>query len=79
MLDKTKETGMRLVSYGNTIQFSIEAIGYKDPYLMFFYGYLEDGSPIRLIQHVSQISFVLIALKRSDPDKPKRPIGFRND
>lgn len=75
--DKTlAEIGIRLVSYGNTIQFSIEAIGYKDPYLIIFYGHLEDGSLIQLIQHVSQISFVLIALKRSDPEKPKAPIGF---
>ncbi len=78
-LDNTRETGIRLVSYGNIIQFSIEAVGYKDPYLIFFYGHLEDGSPIQLIQHVSQISFVLIALKRNDPEKPKTPIGFRSE
>lgn len=78
-LDNTTETGVRLISYGNTIQFSIEAIGYKDPYLIFFYGHLEDGSPIRLIQHVNQISFVLIALKRQNPEVPKKSIGFRND
>jgi hypothetical protein len=75
-LDHTQEVGIRLVSYGNTIQFHITNIGYQNPYLIYFYGELEDGSPIQLIQHVSQISFVLMAMKRKDPEQPKRNIGF---
>lgn len=75
-LDQTDEVGARLVSYGNTIQFHITDIGYQNPYLIYFYGELEDGSPIQLVQHVNQISFVLIAMKRKNPEEPKRPIGF---
>ena len=68
-LDKTNEVGVRLLSYGNTLQFHIINIniGYQNPYLIYFYGELEDGSPIRLVQHVSQISFVLIAMKEKKP------------
>ncbi|CAH2213253.1 protein of unknown function [Tepidibacter aestuarii] len=68
--------GARLVSYGNTIQFHITDIGYQDPYLIYFYGELEDGSPIQLVQHVNQISFVLISMKRKNPEQPKKLIGF---
>lgn len=77
-LNQTEEVGVRLVSYGNSIQFSITDIGYQNPYLIYFYGMLENGSPIQLVQNVSQISFVLIAMKRKNPEEPKRPIGFSN-
>jgi hypothetical protein len=76
-LNQDEEVGVRLVSYGQTIQFHISDLGYRNPYLIFFYGNLDDGSPIQLVQHVSQISFVLIAIKRKDPEKAKKPLGFR--
>lgn len=74
-LDEKHEVGVRLVSYGQSITFYLSEIGYQNPYLIFFYGYLEDGSPIQLIQHVSQLSFVLIKSKKL-PDRPKTKIGF---
>lgn len=76
-LNQEEEVGARLISYGNTIQFHIIDIEYQNPYLIYFYGELEDGSPIQLVQHVSQISFVLIAMKRKNPQEPKKVIGFR--
>lgn len=75
-LDQTQEVGIRLVTYGSTIQFHIIDIGYQNPYLIYFYGQLDDGSPIQLVQHVSQISFVLISMKRVNTEEPKKPIGF---
>ena len=39
-------------------------------------GLTDDKKPICLIQHVSQLSFVLTALPKLDPDKPKRRYGF---
>lgn len=77
-LDLEHEVGMRLVSYGQTVQFHIEDLGYYNPSLIRFYGRMEDGSRVELIQHVSQISFLLIAVKRLNPEEPKRPIGFNN-
>ena len=71
------EIGLKLVSYGETIKFAISEIGYQDPYLIYFYGHLDDGSPIQLVQNVSQISFVMIKMKHPEPEKPKFPIGFR--
>lgn len=75
-LDDEYEVGVKLITYGNTYQFYLTDIGYHNPYLIYFYGELSDGSPIQLIQHVSQINFVLIKLKKQDPEKPKRKIGF---
>lgn len=75
-LDDEYEVGVKLITYGNTYQFYLTDIGYHNPYLIYFYGELSDGSPIQLIQHVSQINFVLIKLKKQHPEKPKRKIGF---
>lgn len=75
-LDNEHEVGVKLIAYGNAYQFYLNNIGYHNPYLIYFYGELSDGSPIQLIQHVSQINFILIKLQKLDPEKPKRKIGF---
>jgi len=76
-LDAEHEVGAKLVSYGETVMLYVESIGYYDPSLIHFDGLLADGkTPVRLVQHVSQISFLLMALPKKDPDKPKQPFGF---
>lgn len=75
-LDETEEVAMQLVSFGQSIQFSVQEIGFYDPKLISFGGELPDGSPVQLIQNVNQISFLLLAVKRKNPDKPKPQIGF---
>ncbi|MDQ7096853.1 DUF6173 family protein [Desulfosporosinus sp. PR] len=75
-LNQNEEVGVRLVNFGQAVTFSVENIGYWNPSLIRFYGQLEDGTPVELIQHVTQISFLLMALKRKNPDEPKRKIGF---
>jgi hypothetical protein len=78
-LNQEQEVGVRLVSFGQTIQFTVENIGYYNPKLICFYGKMPDGSAIQLIQHINQISFLLTAVQRKDPEQPKRPIGFCPD
>ncbi len=75
-LDDQHEVGARLVSFGQSITFHIEDLGYWNPSLIMFHGHTEDGDPVELIQHVSQISILLISMKRKDPKEPKKPIGF---
>jgi len=75
-INTDEEIGIKLVQYGEVIKFAISGIGHQDPYLIYFHGFLDDGSPIQLIQHVNQVSFVLIKMKRPEPEKPKRQIGF---
>ncbi len=75
-LNQEHEVGMQLVSFGMSTQFSVLRLGYIDPSIIWFEGILPDGSHVELLQHVSQISFLMVALKRDDPEKPKAPIGF---
>jgi hypothetical protein len=72
------EVGACLVNFGQRITFHIEDIGYWNPALISFTGTTEDNSPVELIQHINQISILLIKLKRKEPEKPKRPIGFQS-
>lgn len=75
-LDQEHEVGMQLVSFGQSIQFSVTHIGYMDPSIIWFEGILPDESNVELVQHISQISFLMMALKRQNSEKPKSPIGF---
>jgi hypothetical protein len=75
-LDEGYEVGARLVSFGQTVTFHIDDIGYRNPSLISFHGKNENGEAVELIQHVSQISILLVALKRENINQPKRPIGF---
>lgn len=73
-LDEDHEVGARLVSFGTSIQIHVHAISYTAPFLITFSGVTENGDAVRLIQHVSQLSFLLVALKKIS-DAPYR-IGF---
>ncbi|MBB1449726.1 hypothetical protein H5159_01315 [Pseudoalteromonas sp. SG43-1] len=75
-LDDEHEAGAQLVNFGQSITFHIEDIGYWNPSLISFIGKNENGETIKLVQHVSQISVLLIGLKRTNLEQPKRPIGF---
>jgi hypothetical protein len=55
----------------------IEGLGFFDPDILTFYGRDEDGARTQLIQHVSQLSVMLHARPKSDPDDAPRRIGFR--
>ena len=78
-LDPQHEVGARLVNFGQSIQFYLETIEYCESPLMLFKGSMEDGTPVELIQHVSQISILLVRLPKQNPDAPKRTIGFHED
>jgi len=78
-LDQEHEVGVRLVSFGQTVQFVVHRIGYYNPKIISFYGETADGSKVQLIQHVNQISFLLQSVQRKNPDQPKHPIGFVHD
>lgn len=77
-LDSSREVGLRLVNFGQTFVTHLDDIGYWDPALIWFKGITENGDPVQLVQHVTQISIALIALPH-DPAKPKRKIGFHAD
>jgi predicted DNA-binding transcriptional regulator YafY len=76
-LDNEHEVGVRLVNFGQTVVFSLEDMRYCDPSLISFIGRTQEGQPVELIQHVNQISILLMKLPRQYPAEPKKPIGFR--
>ncbi|MEW8073613.1 MAG: DUF6173 family protein [Candidatus Thiodiazotropha sp.] len=73
-LDEEHEVGVRLVSFGNEVSFHVQQIGFSKPNIVTFYGVNSEGERLQLIQHVSQLSFLLMAVKKF-AEKPCR-IGF---
>jgi Family of unknown function (DUF6173) len=75
-LDATQEVGIAMVHFGQNVALHVRALGYIEPGLIVFTGVTADGSPVQLIQHLHQISFLLMKVPVTDPDAPKRQIGF---
>ena len=76
-LDDEHEIGARLVSFGSAVTFHIQDIGYYGPDIISFTGVNELGERVQLIQNISQLSVLLIAMKKLG-DKPRR-IGFKTE
>ena len=74
-LDESHEVGVMLASFGTNITMAVNDIGFSNPSTLVFYG-LVNGKPATLIQHISQLNFLLVAVPKHDPDKPPRRIGF---
>ncbi len=75
-LDIDHEVGMQLVTFGQATIIHVSDVGCCNPSLILFIGYTNEKAKVELIQHVSQINFLLVVLPKLDPDKPKRKIGY---
>ncbi len=75
-LDPQQQVAMRLVSFGITTVFQLEEAGCVDPALIWFTGTTEDGQPVELIQHYSQVNVYLMAVPLTPKVAARRPIGF---
>lgn len=75
-LDEQHEVGLKLVNFSQTLTLHVLNIGYYNPGLVCFYCNTLDGEPAQLVQHISQISFLLTSVQRMDMTQPKRRIGF---
>lgn len=73
-LDETQEIGARLVNFSEREPIHINDVGYWGPDLVIFYGTNADGHPVELLQHVTQVSVLLVALPK-EHEQPRR-IGF---
>lgn len=67
-----------LASFGTNLIMQVTDIGYQNPDMLYFYGYI-NGNNAQLIQHISQLNFVLMAVKKEEPERPPRRIGFVSD
>ena len=78
-LGDDEEIGAYLPSFGKEVLFSIKGVGYHNPYFIIFYGTLMDnGSKAQLVQHVSRINILFVALKIKDNNRKPERIGIRN-
>lgn len=74
-LGEDEEIGLQLANFGLPAQIHIRSVSYKNPNLIEFNGVNADGHEVTLVQHISQLNFLLIAVKPIE-DTPYR-IGFR--
>lgn len=77
-LDDEHEIALNLASFGSFITMSVVDIGYQNPDILYFYGYV-NGKYSQLIQHSSQLNFLLTSVEREDKTKPARRIGFLSE
>lgn len=75
-LDNDHEIALRLASFGTSTVIIVTSIGYQNPDMLYFYGFV-GGKKAQLIQHVSQLNFLITAVEREDKSKPARRIGFK--
>ena len=76
-LDENHEVGVLLASFGSSVLMNVTELGYQNPDMLYFYGYV-NGNEARLIQHVSQLNFLLMSVEKEDKTQPPRRIGFRS-
>ena len=67
-----------LASFGASMIMQVTGMSYQNPDMLYFYGYI-NGEKTQLIQHVSQLNFVLMAVKKEEPEREQRRIGFNTD
>jgi len=77
-LDDNHEIALKLTHVGQAITLLVEDIGYLNPSLLQFQGTVNGKSAV-LMQHVSQINFLMIAVPKLEPSKPPCRIGFKSN
>ncbi len=76
-LNADEEIGAFLSSFGSEIIIQIQDVRYRNPYFIVFEGInTNDGTRVKLVQHVSQVSVLFTAIKIRDLERKPRRIGF---
>lgn len=75
-LDEEHEVGAQLVSFDDKQTFNIMDIGFWDPDLIIFFGVTQANNRVQLMQHISQINIMLVAMPKVEKKSPPRRIGF---
>ncbi len=75
-LDLQHEVAISFTNFGHSTLMRVTEILCYDPVLIIFKGYINDELSIStLIQHISQLNFLLTSVKTTEK-RPKRKIGF---
>ena len=75
-LDEEQEVMIMAASFGSSVTFYVDSIEFGQPSMIIFHGTTTDGGTTRLIQHCNQLSFLLQAVPKQDPEEKRTPIGF---
>lgn len=75
-LPDTEDVAMLIVNFNEATTILVDSIGYIGYNLVRFGGKDNSGKPLELIQHVSQLNFLLKVVPKLEPEAPKRKIGF---
>lgn len=75
-LPDDKEVGLQLANFGVAADLHIRGITYRNPNMIEFIGMNSDGEKAVLVQHISQLNFLLRAISPLKEEEPYR-IGFR--
>ncbi|SHI23845.1 hypothetical protein SAMN02745823_03772 [Sporobacter termitidis DSM 10068] len=74
-LDDEHEVALKLACFGQTVILNVTGIGFHNPDILRFYGFV-NGSKATLMQHVSQLNFLMMSVEKVDPTVPPHRIGF---
>lgn len=78
-LDDDHEVALKLASFGQSITIQVVEIGYSNPSLIHFHGYV-NGNKATLIQHIGQLNFLMTSVPKTNPQKPPiRVTGFSQE
>lgn len=77
-LDNEQEIALLLPSLGSNEPFYVQAITYKNPSMLIFYG-IYQGNSSRLIQNINQLCFLMVSVPKLVPELPPCRIGFSVD
>ena len=73
------EVGISVASFGTARTISIASVRSVGRNMLIFSGF-ENGLPVQLVQHVSQLSLILQAIPKADRERPaRRIIGFYSE
>ena len=75
-LSDTEDVAMSIVQFNESITILVDSIGYIGYNLIRFLGKDNLGKPLELIQHISQLNFLLMVVPKTEKEPEKRKIGF---
>lgn len=75
-LSDTEDVAMSIVQFNESTTILVDSIGYIGYNLIRFLGKDNLGKPLELIQHISQLNFLLMVVPKSEKEPEKRKIGF---
>ena len=75
-LPDEEDVAISIVQFNQSTTILVDSIGYIGYNLVRFGGKDNSGKPLELIQHISQLNFLLTVVQKPESEVPKRQIGF---